>query len=91
MCDCYGHKCKFCNNEISIHIADYCTARKNIDVICPDCQTEKAIDMRDYKKLWVAKIEFREQVFGKLKDGRYKGKTVLLLSKDGSAYGVCLN
>lgn len=94
MCDCYGHKCLFCENKLIIHIADFCTARENIAVVCPDCISgwfDKGIHISKYKKLWIDKIEFREQVFGKLKDGRYKGKNVLLFSKSIQAYGICLN
>lgn len=94
MCDCYGQKCKFCKNKLSIHIADYCTSRENVAVICPDCidgWLDKGIHISKYKKIWVDKIESREQVFGKLKSGKYKGRIVLLLSKAATAYGICLN
>ncbi len=37
MCDCYYHKCEFCNKEIYMHIVDYSTSRDNVSVVCPWC------------------------------------------------------
>jgi len=98
MCDCYAHKCKFCENKLSIHIADYCTARKNVCVICPDCLRNLAIpyfsgrlNIKKFAQLYIDQISNREQLFGKLAGNKYKGKIVLLFSKDPKAYGVCLN
>lgn len=104
MCDCYSHKCFFCDNEISIHIADFCTKRENLIIICPDCQVAgayetdetfyhngKGLNINKYARLFIDCIECREQVFGKLKDGKYKGKPVIFLCKDPKAYGIHLN
>jgi hypothetical protein len=104
MCDCYAHKCLFCENKISIHIADYCTKRENIAVICPDCQAVgdyersktfyhngKGLWIKKYERMYIDIIEDREQIRGKLKNNRYKGKPVIILSKDPKAYGVHLN
>ena len=93
MCDCYYQKCEFCDNEISIHIADFCVERKDIEVICPDCvkYKERGIYTGFYKLMFAGIIKDRNQVNGKLKNGRYKGKLVIMFSKDVDAYGVHLN
>ena len=94
MCDCYGHKCEFCENVLSIHIADYCVKRKEIIAICPDCQKQISNDglgVKNCTLLFVDIIDDRNQIDGKLKDGKYKGKSVLFFSKDSRAYGVRLN
>lgn len=100
MCDCYCPKCLFCDNKVSIHIADFCTPRENVDIICPDCQTyenlctgeNKGLNIAKYKKLFIDYIFCRMQIVeGKLKDGRYKGKPVIFLCKDSNAYGISLN
>ncbi|KKN19390.1 hypothetical protein LCGC14_0946010 [marine sediment metagenome] len=96
MCDCYEHKCEYCSNELSIHVADFCTKRKNISVVCPDCQEPQyplrpQLDVSSFKQLYVCTIEFQKQVSGKLKDGKYKGKVVLIFCKDANAYGIYLN
>ena len=100
MCDCYGHRCLFCKNELSIHIADFCTPRESVAVICPDCLAKKAnaeirkehlVNIKDYKQLYIERLECREQLFGKLANGKYKGKIVLLMCKNPKAYGICLN
>ena len=92
MCDCYNHKCKFCENELSIHIADYCTGRDNIIVVCPDClKRRRVIAISKYARLYINWIEDRMQLFGKLADGRYKGKIVLIFCKDPEGYGIHLN
>ena len=85
-------------------MADFCTKRKNIIVICPDCQLAgayetgktfyrngKGLNIKEYTRLFIDYIEFREQIFGKLKDGKYKGKSVIFLCKDPKAYGIHLN
>ncbi len=43
MCDCYEHKCETCDNVISLHIADFCTKRKNVHVFCPGCVKSEKI------------------------------------------------
>ena len=97
MCDCYFHKCLFCKNELSIHIADFCVPREDIVVICPDCckpdyeKSEADINIAKYKRLFFGIIEDKNQIDGKLKDGRYRGKLVLILSKNPKTYGICLN
>ena len=37
MCDIYSHKCKFCGDEIEMHLGDYETDRDEIEVVCDKC------------------------------------------------------
>ena len=99
MCDCYASKCLFCDNKISIHVADFCTPREDIDVICPDCQTyenictgeNKGLNITKYKKLFIDYLFDKCQIVeGKLKGG-YKGRPVIFLSRDSKSYGIHLN
>ena len=93
MCDCYVHTCQMCDNGLSIHIADFCTRRSNIFVFCPDCLEwpKGGLVVSSYSRLFICRIEFRKQLSGKLRDGRYKGKIVLIFCKDAEAYGIDLN
>ena len=93
MCDCYDHKCHFCDNEISIHIADFCVKRDTVTMICPDCQCEyvEGFNIKKHAKFFISHLDCREQVFGKLNDGRYKGKPVLFFCTDSKAYGIYIN
>ncbi len=98
MCDCYYHKCMCCKNHISIHIADFCVPRTDIEVICPDCishyadnNTQEAVITGTIQRLFFVRIDCKQQVDGTLKDGRYKGKLVLIFSRNKKAYGICLN
>ncbi len=34
MCNCYDHKCKECEAEIPIHLADFATDPEEIEVFC---------------------------------------------------------
>ena len=34
MCDCYGHKCKLCDEVIPMHLGDFDTGRGEVDVYC---------------------------------------------------------
>jgi len=34
MCDCYVHGCKVCGKGIEMHLADFSTARDEIEVYC---------------------------------------------------------
>ena len=36
MCDCYGEKCKECEEVIPIHLGDYETSRDEIEVYCKE-------------------------------------------------------
>lgn len=40
MCDCYFHPCKGCKVQIPIHLADFTTPRRDIDVYCDKCWTQ---------------------------------------------------
>ena len=96
MCDCYCQKCQGCDNEISIHIADFCVKRESVTLLCPDCieamaTTEESSSVIFQGRMFICQIEERGQVLGKFKDGKYKGKTVLVFSKDPRAYGRNLN
>ncbi len=98
MCDTYNHKCYFCENGVSLHIADWCTGRENISVICPDCQERRALSPfspyvmgQESLQVFADIIMDRKQIDGKLKSGRYKGRIVLILCKDPNAYGIHLN
>jgi hypothetical protein len=37
MCNCYNHKCsnKKCDEQIPVHIGDFCTDPENLEVFCP--------------------------------------------------------
>ena len=47
MCDCYFPKCENCDNEISVHIADFCVKRETVKVYCPKkvCQFEGRVKL----------------------------------------------
>jgi len=36
MCDCYSHKCKLCDKQLSVHLGDFETGRDEIEVFCSD-------------------------------------------------------
>jgi hypothetical protein len=94
MCDCYNQKCHYCDNEVSIHIADFCVKRESIVLLCPDCQdapSSNGFDLDRLALLFVDTIDNREQIVGKLRDKKYVGKTVLIFCKDPKAYGIRLN
>ena len=60
MCDCYEQKCEQCQQMIPVHIADFCTAKENLQVFCDqhlpeaDCfiytVMEAKRDKYDFKK-----------------------------------------
>ena len=50
MCDCYSHKCEGCDAQISIHIADFCTAQANVHPYCPACVRTETIGRRSWRK-----------------------------------------
>ena len=34
MCDCFNPRCHLCETRLSLHIADFCTGRENVEVYC---------------------------------------------------------
>ena len=92
MCDCYMHKCESCDNLISVHIADYCTARESVKVYCPDClHTMPDVDHAK-AKVFLGKSDGDVFAVGTNKPRRkYNGKTVLFIVEDVHAYGIELN
>ena len=94
MCDCYVTKCSGCRCEISIHVADFCTARENVHPYCPDCTKKLTIeDILNYQRVFMDE--------GILDDGCWcmdmeeikdpvRGK-VFFLCTDPDAYGIHLN
>lgn len=91
MCDCYSHKCEFCNNGVSIHVADFCVRRETISVICPDCQAADKYNIDKCSKMFIDYLDCRQQINGKLKSGRYKGRPIIFLCTDSKAYGIHIN
>lgn len=94
MCDICWLKCKVCKRGMSIHIADFCTARKNVIVFCPDHV--------DNGLKYLAKVCLDGKVFASFdhaqEDGEYceidggkKGDTVFIVCTDPNAYGIHLN
>lgn len=90
MCDCYFHKCESCENEVSVHIADFCIPRDALKVFCPDCIHKIPPDEEINGKAFVSKVIDRCQVFPNRK--RHIGKTVIFLCvAEAKAYGICVN
>ena len=97
MCDCYYHKCEFCNKEIDVHIGDYSTSRDNVSVVCPWCiresKNKKAI--KKLKKDAVTSeietvylkdiIRLGDDMIGRLDD------KILIVCRDPDAYSVSVN
>jgi len=90
MCDCYVHKCEGCGCDISMHIADFCTERKNVHPYCPRC-TRKLLK----QGIPEGKKQFKDTVtvsgkYSEVAGGR-KGQEVIILCDDPNAYGISLN
>ena len=91
MCDCYTTGCEGCGCEMDIHIADFCTKRKNVHPYCPRC-TRKLVKKGLSK---ISKRVFRELLtcggkYSGVQGGR-KGQLVIIVCDDHKAYGICLN
>ena len=52
MCDCYGHKCDGdCGKVIGMHLADFDTARDEIQVFCKEC-AGKVVEFKGPRVHW---------------------------------------
>jgi hypothetical protein len=99
MCDCYNHKCEYCDNYLSIHIADFCVARDIVKVVCPVCLSKINPDGLLTKKVFWDTIQDDHQICvgpneeSVVDDGdtNFVGQTVLFLCDDEKAYGIHLN
>ena len=95
VCDCYCPKCENCNNEVSIHIADFCVRREKVKVYCPKkaCQFEgrKMLGLNNWKYQYICTDMVQDISVIFPNHSSYKGKNVLILSTDAKAYGICLN
>ena len=95
MCDCYTRKCETCEREMDIHIADYCTERKNVHPYCPSCakKLKKPVRWKDYHKdaakVFVETLESSGKYCG-VQGGR-KGQKVVFVCDDPKAHGIHLN
>lgn len=65
MCDCYYHKCSFCDNEINIHIPDFGVPRSKIRAVCPNCLKERDGSISIYTLLDGAAYVTREKITDK--------------------------
>ena len=99
MCDCYYTKCALCDEyEISVHIANFCTGRGNVKVVCPDCTYRKAIAVSGSNAtLYFQKVTSETQVIktviqaGDRYCPEFIGRQVTFIVTDVDAYGVELN
>ena len=87
MCDCYIAKCVLCGCEMSLHIADFCTQRKNVHPYCNRC-TRKLVNPVAVK-IFEDKITFPLQVEGT--KAKHIGQKVIILCSDSNAHGIYLN
>ena len=90
MCDTFYQKCQCCERRVSVHIADHCTSRENIEVWCHEHFAASTNSDRRWIR-FTESIETRSQV---LLDGvpcGAQGKLVAFLVKDLSAWGIGLN
>ncbi len=91
MCDCYTAKCNGCGRKMAMHIADYCTPRKNVHPYCPEC-TNKLTHEEIMKSACFFEdvITSEGEEYGQV-DGGKTGETVFILCDDPKAYGIHLN
>ena len=100
MCDCYETKCAGgCGTSVSVHIADWCTKRDNVEAFCPIC-TRRFLKHKT-KKGWPKQIDgkwvstdragWEEQYQVWTCSAHKKSGEVLLLCTDREAYGVYFN
>lgn len=87
MCDCYIAKCVLCGCEISIHIADFCTQRKNVHPYCNRCSRKLIKPVA--AKIFEDKITDLMQVEGT--KSKHIGQKITILCEDSIAYGIHLN
>ena len=85
MCDIWNAHCTICKCDMMIHIADFCTKRKNVHPYCPKCIGN--INKRTAKVFAdTITVDDNFQV-----DGGKLGEKVLILCDDPTAYGIHLN
>ncbi len=91
MCDCYTAECANCGCYINIHIADWCTERKNVIPYCHRC-TRKILKGKipppDHCVTITEKVE--SSINGNIQ-GIKQGDMVVIYCKDDKAYGIHLN
>lgn len=91
MCDCYFAKCAHCGCDISLHITDFCTDRKNVFPFCHRC-TRK---IKQGKLKPPANCQCFCDEAGKVCDGEIQGircgDKVHIYCDDKKAYGIHLN
>ena len=100
MCDCYSAKCEGCGEVwLELHIADFCTERKNVHPYCPSClikglreffteggRQRLFVDMVEYEyNIWKGDSAINQEPVGK------DGDLVIILCDNPRAYGVRLN
>lgn len=100
MCDCYVTECAGpnCTSKLSIHIADYCVERDEVEAYCPHCTKKLAKQHKKHRKTWPAFID-RMKVYetGARYDRRERlwvygsVPNALILCVDHDSYGISFN
>jgi len=98
MCDCYSAECSGgCGRLISIHIADFCTDRKNVEAYCHKCtpEVEKNLlgSIPEDANVLHGIVECADGIEGGYDQvtGALPGDVVLFVIHDKAAYGIHLN